>query len=602
MSRFFSNIRMFTKQLVQFFISFGCFLILSYFAFYAISFQKVILDDFFHQRFSTYETVSNALDGVLTVNSDFQNMIFAVSIGTKSIDWEKTNTEFTERIDTQISALQALSSAATLAPDEKTYLDSMLTPFDNYKKAILTGLKMSGNLSMLLVFKANADKASDQMREAVVGLKALERQKISESQKMAENRVGDVTVIFLFVLIVATLLLFSFSLILARSITNPVHKLMQFAQSYSDGDFRDSSTIESRDEIGALAASFRKIQSSMSGLILRIRTSMERISDLNTTLTANIEESASSLHQMNQTTGAVKDSMVTLDSRIDEVKGHSVRIEEFISRDLRSLISEQSLSIGKATEPVEKINTSVEGIATLTREKMVVATGLKDLASTGEEMMQDTVTMIQSIVESTNVINDLLSVIDDIAGQTNLLAMNAAIEAAHAGDSGRGFAVVADEIRKLAENTARNSKEITNSLKQITGSIRSAEELTSRTGSTFRNIVLGISEVGGSIGTIMGAMAELSSESRTIVESHGQILNITSQVTSSIDEGSIQVKRIVGAMAEVTEISTVTKNGMEEIKIAIDELFQAMQNLTQEKTANNTNLQELESLLSQFRV
>lgn len=602
MSRFFSNIRMFTKQLVQFFISFGCFLILSYFAFYAISFQKVILDDFFNQRFATYEVVSNALEGVLTVNSDFQNLIFAVSKGDTSLDWETTDKEFSQRIDTQMTALQALAAQPTISPEEKAYLDTVLTHFDGYKKSILTGLKMSGNLSMLLTFKSNADRSSGQMREAVAGLKALERQKISESKDLAQKRVSDVTVVFLFVLIAATLVLFAFSLILARSITNPVHQLMQHAQAYSEGDFRVASPILSKDEIGALAASFRKIQSSMADLVIRIRTSMDRISDLNTTLTANIEESASSLHQMNQTTGSVKDKMVILDNRIEEVKAHSDKIEEFIVHDLQQLINVQSASITKATAPVEKINTSVEDISKLTREKVAVATGLKDLATTGEGMMQDTIAMIRQIVQSTNVITDLLGVINDIAEQTNLLAMNAAIEAAHAGQAGRGFAVVADEIRKLAENTSRNSREITNSLREITGSIRSAEELTSRTGTAFRSIVVGISEVGDSIGTIMGAMADLSVESRTIVESHGQILQITSQVNQSIDAGSTQVRQIVGAMGEVTEISTVTKNGMEEIKIAINELFQAMQNLSEEKVANNSNLEELESLLAKFQV
>jgi len=360
---------MFTKQLVQFFLALGCLLLLSYSAFYTISVQKVILDDFFNQRFVTYEAVSTALEDILAINSDFQSMIFASSRG-ESIDWETTRADINAKVDRNLEALTKIAESGMLSEDEKPYIDTLVSNFDGYRNSLLTGLQMSGNLSMLMTFKANADRASTEMRQAVTELKKLQRQKVEESKEVARQNVESVTTTFLVVLTLATLILFTFSMLMARSITTPIRELMVVARAFSEGDFRQSTTIESKDEIGALASSFRSIQASMADLLLQIGSSMERINELNTSLTDNIDETASSLHEMNQTTAAVKDNMVGLDTKIDEVKAHSDKIEVFIAQELRQLIEDQSQAIERATGPVETINHSVGKIASLTQDRI----------------------------------------------------------------------------------------------------------------------------------------------------------------------------------------------------------------------------------------
>lgn len=167
-------------------------------------------------------------------------------------------------------------------------------------------------------------------------------------------------------------------------------------------------------------------------------------------------------------------------------------------------------------------------------------------------------------------INDMSHLINKISSQTNLLAMNAAIEASHAGESGRGFAVVADEIRKLAENSNTSSKQIQNLIKEMVSIAKQAEISGQDSREAFSKIKKDVAEVADAFSEITFSTSELTSGAVQIREAVTHLNNIANDVSAKYDEIDISTKNVSTGCQEVMSITEYMKNALGEISIAIN--------------------------------
>jgi methyl-accepting chemotaxis protein len=275
-------------------------------------------------------------------------------------------------------------------------------------------------------------------------------------------------------------------------------------------------------------------------------------------------------------------------------------VRHFIGR-VSDLIQTQAAAINESSASIEEMTASIGNIAKATEEKLKVAESLETTASQGEEEMEESVRMIKKVAESAGVIMEMIQIIQDIAGRTNLLAMNAAIEAAHAGEFGKGFAVVADEIRNLAESSAESAHQITQSLNEVAGYISVAETASDRTGEVFTRIVRSVKDVSAGMSEMKNATYELSIGSSQILEALASLVATTQEVKSSSEEMNSQIAVIGDSMDELSKVSKDTKIGMEEISIGIGEIFNASEIIVQAGTSNRENVAELERLVARFK-
>ncbi len=406
-----------------------------------------------------------------------------------------------------------------------------------------------------------------------------------------------------FISIVFMLIFAGILFLVRRQVVRPIKTVSGLLKEVSEGggNLTRKINIRSNDEIGDLAGYFNNFIFFLNNLVQEIQQSAGKTKLLGDHLSASSEESAAALEEMKANLESMKQRTRDLDNEVHQSTLSNKEVKELISGVVQ-LITSQSAAVNESSAAIEEMSSSIQNMAKTSELKLTLAHQLEITASSGQTEMKKTTEFIKKVADSANVIMEMIVVINGIAEQTNLLAMNAAIEAAHAGDAGKGFAVVADEIRKLAEDTGKNSQDISKSLKEVIEYIQASEESTNKTGTFFVDIVDGTTEVAQSMMEIKTAMQELAGGSEQIILSLTSLIHMADDLKSSSTEMNQKVGAMTHSIDNLGIISSEAKNGIEGVSYGIDELYKTAENIVEVGSHNSANADELEGLVSQFSV
>jgi methyl-accepting chemotaxis protein len=329
--------------------------------------------------------------------------------------------------------------------------------------------------------------------------------------------------------VIAILLGSVFGYLVTKSITKPVAELVEINSRLAEGDLTVEVTLQSKDEIGLLANSSRKVIASMRDILSNVAHTSGLVAAASHQLQVTAEEIAAGAEELAIQTTAVATASEEMAATSSDIAANCITAAD------RSKASSASATKGGAV--VE------ETIAGMSR----IATQVKQSAQTVEELGARSVQ-----------IGEIVGTIEDIADQTNLLALNAAIEAARAGEQGRGFAVVADEVRALAERTTRATKEISEMIRNIQKETQSA----------VMAMEEGVSEVEKGAATSQRSGEALHEILAQIDEVTLQI----NQIATAAEEQTATTSEITGNVHQVTEVVQQTSRGASETASASAQL------------------------------
>jgi methyl-accepting chemotaxis protein len=379
------------------------------------------------------------------------------------------------------------------------------------------------------------------------------------------------------ILLCVILLSVVISIVLGRAIARPVRSVASVLKSLSEGegDLTGRLPVLTDDEVGELSTSYNTFLDRLSKIVRSINNTMSQAVNLKEIMTNATQETFSALHEISSNAASMNEQMKVLDGTAEEAAKAVTQINGNIL-SLDEGVENQSSAVEEATASVKQIVSSMQSVAEITNKKSAASRQLAEASQNGKHDVENTRSVIKSISENIGTINEMVSVINSIAAQTNLLAMNASIESAHAGEAGKGFGVVASEIRKLAETSSQNAKNISSRLKEILKKIDEADVSSEQSLKVIENVNIEVQETAKSFEEILARSQELSQGGEQILAAMTALTSVSEQVR----ENSTQMKSESDVMNkivdQVTGISRETSTGMGEIATGSHEITESM--------------------------
>lgn len=347
----------------------------------------------------------------------------------------------------------------------------------------------------------------DKMQANLDALVALNKDGAVKAGKESSSTVKSSITIIMMTLIVAILIGIFISFSLIRVISKPLVELKGKVITVSKGDLTESIEIKSKDEIGDLGNAFNDMLKSLRGLVQEVKQNAEQVAASAEEISASTEQIASGSQQQAQDASMSASMVIELTNAIQEVSKNAEKAA-YLTDETMTAARQGGIVIKDAVDGMNQINVSI-----------------RDLDSKSVQ------------------IGEIVEVIDDIAEQTNLLALNAAIEAARAGEAGKGFAVVADEVRKLAERSSTATKEIAHLVNIIqentTNSVQSVQagnEKTEKAGVAFEEILNFVQESAAKATEIAAASEQQATQTEEVLRTVENIASVTQETAAGIEE------------------------------------------------------------------
>lgn len=534
------------------------------------------------------------------------------------------------KLESQTIETLKMTANLNLSENERDYLDKISKGDKKFGNEIQRAFKLTdeGNISGAIVSMKTVENDIDQVTDIIhlwdqYNDKTVEQSVIRASQGSSAAKRNEYIAI-----ISALVLCLAVGIFLSRSISRPLVNLTATANEVAQGDLSVKiNDIKTRDEVETLNNAFSTMVKNLRTLIAGVTDSAQNVAATSEELSVNSEEASKATQQVanaiQEVAKGASDQNAFVTSTMEVVSQVNTAIEQ-----ISAGAQDQTNNISATAEMVNQMANSIQDVTLSAQTVALSADKTRDVAIKGEQAVEltvkgmegiknkvfETAAKIKELGEHSLQIGEIIQVIDDIAEQTNLLALNAAIEAARAGEHGKGFAVVADEVRKLAERSGKATKEIANlitniqkltvgavtAMEQGTGEVERGANLAVDAGNALKDILITVEETYQQVQSISAAAEEISASSQEVVKAIDNVSAITQENTAATEELTAASSQVGTAMESVSSVTQKTSASAQEVSASTEEMTASIEEISAASESLAKMSEDLRQMVTQF--
>ncbi|MDQ0226376.1 methyl-accepting chemotaxis protein [Metabacillus niabensis] len=527
------------------------------------------LDDMYTNKLQSIDTVSL----LKTNNQIIEKSLIELMITTDDTRNKDLLTDIEKRL-TEIEKI--LASYQTNNTKELETLDKISALSDEIGKSFPNILELSASNQNEEAYEIYVTTTGPILRQIDDNFTNLIQINRDDAKSVNEQNKSDVhsSIILIISITILSLVLFGLvSWIISALIVKPVKQMESLMKQAENGDLSVQSTYQSKDEIGFLSQSFNNMLRQLNEVISKIQLASSQVA-------ASSEQLMTSAEETNRASEHIAEASTVLSTSAET----SVRETENAS----TAVQEMAMGINHITESISLVS---EHSNTTTAESEKGNISLKktiDQMDSINKTVLSSSSIIKDLGERSKEIENIVAMISGISNQTNLLALNAAIEAARAGEHGKGFAVVADEVRKLAEESNRSAEQITHLIQEVQNNTLNAVDAMDKCMQEMKTGLELINETGTSFNHILQSATDVSKQSE--------------EVTAAAEEMSASVEQTAYGILEISKNAETSASTSQTVAAGTEEQLASMEEITASAHTLAKMAEELQTMVSMFKI
>lgn len=555
---------------------FGLFIL---YYFNSLSSESSNVRDWLNSNFTVTEISANIADCQ-------RNAYFLINtIGTpKNSEWRTKLEKNLQDIDAGFEHYQQVLDSGEYDTEEERQedlkiLQDEITLWKSYKATVaqLETLIATGDRAASVAYMdSEVDRAYDAIYAAINSDLASCNTGLENAVETSENQIaGFATLVHIMGIVIALILalLVAILYILVRDIKNSVDKIVSVTEKAAQGDLSHDINLTASDEFGTIAAQFNSVIKHMRKALGEVQQAATQVS----------ESADKTIVSINKTGDLVQNVALSLTTAVENTDAQKSDIAETEQR-VKNMEQSIEKSIAAMTAGLKSVEQTFNHAATGNETALATVRQMNEIAVA----VEDSARIVAELGENSKEIGSIVEVISNIADQTNLLALNAAIEAARAGEHGRGFAVVADEVRKLAESSQ-------NSVQQIGKIIGSIQKTTENAVETMQTASQQVAEGRGNVESTGNSFTEIVNMIRIAEENSRQVMTLIENMRAPIEDIVSRTEKISGTSVEIAA-------KMDEISVATAEQSMSVVEIFENSGTLNDLAKNMENTVHEFKI